>query len=372
MKERVKIQYGKDGIQANMLPTIDISQETNVSNSQKITQNFSAGFKGFQLSEYSGKAAVNSQLDGSYKLFPTTGYPGLLTREASTGTGDFFNKTVQLKLTDTVPSMLFIVFDIASKEYARNMRIYSEYNGRAIYIEDNNSCIVVVSLEDLHLPTELPEDDLVLGIDVTKWSKPYKSAKITYVSNILDYTYTGTNIIEFTCSENSMTSELTLKPCIVEQYAYVDIYDRDGLIHHLALNNMLFEGNKLRIETDVDGLTKDIGIYDLSKWNVTNSDSVASLTCADYTQTLRKILISDIPLKNRTVHMMFEEVFSRVPGVTWKYETDEVKDRCNRVGTPDNWFESSDAFSILEKICRLAMVCMYWYIDAFIITEADT
>ena len=311
----------------------------NVSNPTKVLiPDNTNTIKGFQLSS-SGKK--NSSLDGSRTFFGPEGFSGYLGRSGQQG-------QIVLTATGGTISTLYIVFDRATGEYAQTIQI----NDTTF---TNNSVATLLSFPAA----------TTLTLTFTNWTNANATVKVTNIVILPTTTLTGTDLLNFKCSENLLDSDLQINPGICEQYADIEIYDRGNVFHNLAQEGFLDGDVDVSINTDEYVL----GIYIASDWDIEIDNSVVGITCRDRSYLFEKILIQRADIAQRTIDDLLNILFSQT-NIAWNYLDDETQTRCQSITIPNNWFAASDLKTLLDKICSLGMLRMYWSLNTFYVGRA--
>lgn len=319
----------------------------------------SRGYKGFQLDV--------STLNGDSRFYEPTGYPGIITRALSDASG-VFEPVIQIPidLQIAIPEILWIGFDKACKEYATTFSIANITRVKRVIIEDNKASVIGIpmSLIDARIG-----DDIVLKIN--RWSKANASAKVVRISPYYRATYTGTDLIDFVCSENLLDANLAIQPGICEQYADVRIYDRDNMIHASVGNDALSSDHEIAIYA-LDDATHNqyiLGKYYISDWAVEGDSAEVGVTSRDISYIFDKINVPSVSIKERTVDDMLQFLFSYAQDISWSYIDDDTKEYCEKITTPDNWYRAGTLRELLNKICTLGMLRIYWHVNKFIVAR---
>lgn len=364
MRIQVKVNFKEKDVDNVSLDEAMLPAQINVSNSGVIVDGAAKGYKGFQLSASTAKPL--SRLDGSTRFYPDTGYPGLITQELSGADGSC-DTTVPFILTGNTPENLYLNFDSITKEYAVDFKITNNVTNYAITVTNNKFASLILPLKDLHLPSAL--SNAIFTLKITKWSKSNSCIKITRLSTYYSTSYTGTDLKSVTNSENLLDSQMQITSGICEQYADVSIYDRYGVLRKFALTNKLASDRVLSIFAidDVDGVTYEMGSYIISDWNFDGISSTVGITCRDKSYLFEKINIERSVIADRTLDALINILFAQAPGMAWRYQDAETRTRCEAIIIPNNWYHASDLYTMLNKICALGMLRIYWYIDTFIV-----
>ena len=268
----------------------------------------------------------------------------------------------------TNPKHLHITFDPTCNEYAVNFTLANSQNSNVISITNNTKTTVAIPLASMNLSDT--SDGVLIAITITKWSAPYASIKITSISTYYVGVTFGSDLKSFSCSENVFNAQMGIQPGICEQYADLDIYDRNNVIHNLALEGGLSTGGGVVLQAidDDTNITYELGAYSVDAWNVPATSSTVSITCKDKSVLFEKINISSLPVTTRSVDNMLDILFTQA-GLPWDYIDSDTLYYCMSIVTPDSWFYMSSLYELLNKVCALGMLRIYWYLDKFIVAR---
>lgn len=334
-------------------------QENNEDAIYTLHEEGSNGFKGFQLN--------STPLNGAYRFYDPIGYPGIITRQTSDAYGVFSTPVeINFQVDTQSPKIIWIGFDPACKEYATKFSIVQKAMGWRIDIEDNNASVIGVPLSSLLIPT-----GTALTLQIHEWSKSNASAKVTKISPYSKAEYTGRDLIEFVCSENLLDSNLSIQPGICEQYADITVYDRDNMLHTCAYNDILVDDYKVVIYA-LNDATHDqytLGTYYVSDWDINGSSTEVGISSIDISYIFDKINVPAVSIKDRTVDDMLTLFFGYAQDVNWKYFDDETAEYCKSISTPNSWFRAGTLRELLNKICAIGMLRIYWHINKFIVAR---
>lgn len=365
MRIQVQINFGTNE-NTQIRWHVLIPAGTNMSNYTKVLTDGSRGFKGFQLSASS--SAKTSTLGNACYMYPETGYPGLITQAMSAGDKTVSMGDVEFYMYGEVPSTLYVSFDPTCREYATSFTLANSQNSTTISIVNNVNCTVSIPLASMNL-TDISEG-ILMTLSITKWNVAYASIKITRISTYYVGTTFGSDLKDFSCSENLFNSQMEVQPGICEQYADLKIYDRSNIIHQLALEGKLSDGGKITLFAidDSTQTTHELGTYSIDTWDVPATSSTVSVTCKDKSILFEKINISSLPVTTRSVDNMLDILFIQA-GLPWDYIDSTTLLYCMSIVTPDSWFYMSSLYELLNKVCALGMLRIYWYIDKFIVAR---
>lgn len=362
MRVQVKISFKEKDVANVFIDESTLPAQINVANSNAVITGLSKGARGFQLS--SSTDSPVSVLDGSSTAFPSTGYPGIITSElsAADGTCDI---SIPFTLTGSTPDNLYIEFDHASKEYATDILLTNNYNTWGITRSNNKEMLLIIPLASMYLPSTL--NGVQFTLRITKWSKGNSSIKITRLSSYYSTIFTGRDIISTSNSENSFDSQMQITPGICEQYIDTQLYDRNGTLKTFAQSGKLTPDYVINISA-IDGEdVYEMGSYIISEWNFNGTDSVVGVSGRDKSHLFEKINTVRSTIADRTLDALITILFAQAADVPWRYQDTETQERCQSILIPDNWYLASDLYTMLNKICALGMLRIYWFVDAFII-----
>lgn len=344
----------------------DLPEQSNVSRADLIVNGNSSGFRGVQAT--SGVTPASTTLDGTWKFFADSGYPGFLSKSQANATGNI-TLDIPFTLSGVIPDTLYIVFDAASGEYAQSFTLYDLSNNKSVSVSNNTATVVAVDISTLVSAGVVGTYSMRLRI--TKWSKPNGSVKITRLSTSFVAAYTGTNLIKVTCSENLLDAQLSVTTGLCEQYAEAVLYDRDGILRSFAVQGKLTQDNQL----DVYAVSNDgsqqvlIGSYLTSFWQVDSNSSEVTVNCYDRSHAFSSYNFIPPSIKDRTCEDMLNEVFTQGGNVPWTYQDNSTKNRCRDTITPNSWFESSTVAEALDKVCQFGLLRVYWRINTFVVSR---
>lgn len=359
------------GINFNVDTDTELSVSTypesnNVANNSQITSGRYMGYKGFQLSS-SDRSRVISTLDGAYAMYPEEGYRGILTRAISDAEGTVeAQPTIVLRYYTYSADKFYIIFDRKCKEYATEITLIVDDVGTWSMSNDK----VMMSVDLSKYMTVESNKTYVVRVRINSWSAPNASVKITYIGCGYSEIFSDNMLKEVTCSENSLNSQLHIQPGIIEQFANISIYDRYGGLHFAAREMLLQQSADVEIsaiQDDDDDTVVTLGTYVASTWDIRGENNVVKVDCTDPTVNFDKIYIDNLPVKDRSLHDMLSELFSYVKEYPWTYQDNDTRDYCMNIITPNNWFASGSLADLLQKVCTLGILCIYWSNKMFIV-----
>lgn len=315
-------------------------------------------FKGFQLSP--DKNTIINTLEGNNTGYALKGYQGYISQQVYTG--EEANVSLQFQVQAINPkAQISIVFDLATNEYCTDFTISNNQNSNVINVTNNNSTLYIFAVKDLQITT-----GAIITLTMKKWSKLNRSFTVTSISTSAILEFNSKDIIKFTCSENLMDSDLSVQPGICEQYANIQLYDRQNILHMLALQGVLNKNEEITIYMiDNIGTKHILGVYYVEQWDIYNDKSCIDIICRDKSYLLEKIDIVRSEVANRTLDDLINILFSQAPGVSWEYCDSETATRCKQIFIPDSWYLASNLQEMLEKICSIGMLRIYWYVNSF-------
>lgn len=306
-----------------------------------------------------GSALIND-LSGKYTPFKDTGFDGYISRQLSDSGGSLLASTfVDFYIGGSLLESIHIIFDEASNEYATSFSIRNITRSLQANITNNSPvCTVPLSLVNAYVGD-------IISLTFITWSKPNSSLKITYIGTGEVFEADGSQLISFTCSENIMNSELSLETGIVEQYANIEIYDKDGYLRKKGLQGMLQKDQYVSlIAIDDNGWSANtevpLGDYLTEEWQAENNNSIIKITCRDTSYRFDKINIPRATIADRNLDDLLNTLFSNVPNVTWVYLDDATRTRCEGIAITNSWYYASDLKTLLNKICAVGMLRIYY------------
>lgn len=362
MRTQIYINFHNQGNVA--IDAVELPEVVNISSSDSLIDNNFVGSKGFQLSAVRDERI--STLDGSFGFYTQQKYRGIVTRELSRGDGIFTNVPyVLLNIQGADINKLYVVFDRACNEYATSISVYVDDVLLGNY--SNND---VRATLDLSSTVFDPLRAYKLKIMFDCWSAPFASAKVTSISNQYNDIFLGNSIKSFECSENMFNSFTSVSPGIVSQYADILLYDRYGQLRQMAAEGLLgFDADVEIVAVDDKNQSLLLGSFVVEDWEVTATKSTVTITCTDPSVNFDKIRIENIPVQDRTIDQMLSLLFSYVGNFTWSYADWDTEYMCTHVITPDNWFKSDNLRNLLNKVCTLGMLRIYWTNKIFVVAR---
>lgn len=361
---QVKISFKEDDVAIMRFLDEEMPELINVSNVDAVIEGVSDGYKGFHISPYYSRKM--STLDGTYNLYPSSGYPGIITKEISDADG-VCDISVPFHLDGTSPQNLYLNFDSVAGEYAVDFTLTNSETFYTIDVTGNTSTSWIFDLTQLQLPATL--SDVTFTLLITKWSRPHASIKITRLSPYYILVYTGRDLKSVVASENLLNAQMNITPGICEQYANITVYDRRGILRNFARLNQLSQDYIATISAvdDVNGDTYELGNYIIADWILESTSSTVGITCRDQSYRFEKIRIERSSVADRSLDDLLGEFFAEAKGVSWRYLDVETRARCEQIIVPNSWYLASDLYTMLNKLCALGMLRIYWYIDTFVV-----
>ena len=369
MRTQVSIQFDFNLNTQLLQPTQGgYSEQANVSHIEKIFENTTyKGFKGFHFAGTPGEWPADAS--GAYHYYPDEGYQGYISQALSNSSGSFIPPiSISFQLLGSAPNEVFIQFDAVCNEFAKDMVVTNSLNSNTMFVS-NNSYICRIKLSDMQMPET--DSEYTITINIQTWNKPFKSAKITKLSLNFLAVYDGTNLIKYDCSENLFDSNMQIKAGICEQYADIEVYDRSGILHEFAQEEIL--GNEQNVTiTAIDDDTNEqwvLGTYLVTDWDVPSTSSRINITSKDNTMTLDRLYVQMLPIKTRTVDELLQLCFAQLKNTSWRYIDEDTAGYCRTIVTPNSWCYTDTLLNTLIKVCLLGMLRIYWYIDSYVVAR---
>lgn len=357
----VKIQLQEDSLPAQC-------NVSNISNVSSASDTF--GYAGFHVSESTSR--VITPLSGQYKLYDSSvGYPGFISQKIS-ASNNVVSPTMELSfnMTGGLADYITILFDEALHEYATDFKVILNVGSdqHVFDITDNNSVFVLVPLHSLHLSTATAATVI---LQITKWSKPNKNIKIVQFTPELTLRFSGKDIYNFTCSENSMDSKLSLTPGIVEQYADIELYDRQGTLRQIIGEGKLDDVAQCKINIyAVDQETSYfLGSYRVKNWEAQTSAARVSITCDDVFASFENIEVPAISIQTRTLDEWINIMFNYANITSWRYANTSTEQMCKNITLYNSWAKPGNLYEFINKICAIGLLRMYYFEGQFIIMQ---
>lgn len=364
MRAQVEINYNFN-INSDIVSLDSADDQSDVSNIAPVIDTKSKGFRGFKGFHFAkNKNEWPATADGSYRYYSDEGYKGFISRNLSDANG---NISVALSVTfaGDVPNAIYITFDQVCNEFATEIFVTNNQNGNTVTV-NNRRYVARIALDSLVL-----DANPTLTLNIRKWNTPFKSVKITKVSVSYIGIYDTSELLSVESSENLLNQQMQISAGICEQYANVSLYDRSGMLHEFAMLEILLKEQQVSIYAidDNNNIEYQLGAFNVSAWDVQSNNSIVKLSAIDATQTLDKIYISMLPIKNRTVDDLLTICFAQLKNASWKYIDDDTSTYCKNIKTPNSWCYTGTLLDTLIKVCLLGMLRVYFYIDSFIIAR---
>lgn len=348
--------------------TTSSSSDVNVSNIDKLNTGQSLGFKGFHLARnYKGFPAT---LNGEYYLYGDEGYPGAVFAQLTDAEGysaQFFEIPLNTTANVIAKTHLCINFDVMSGEYATWLYIASDGSDQAeVKLEikvDKPTYRHIISLE----PFKNTNTSKPLFVQIVQWNKPYACVKVTRLSPIVQLRYTDTDVKSFTCSENFLDTQLHVSTGICEQYADIELIDRDDVLRKLTyVESFLLDDCTVIIQAidDNSATTYTLGSYIVSSWDL--NDNKMLCKCTDKSNAFDNIYLTTTGMSDRTLYEMFDEFF-KTTGFAWRPWNSETEDALKKNKTPNVILDSSTATVRLQKLCAQGCARVYSVNNVFIV-----
>lgn len=344
------------------------SEQANVSHAEKIFED--SRFKGFQGFHFAAaKGEWPADASGMYHYYPDEGYKGFISRGMSNEEGTFSSSiSIQVQIDGDMPNELFIQFDAICNEFATQMKVTSNQNSNTMLV-NNSKYVCKIALDSLNLVSQ--EETTILSIELLKWNKAFKGVKITRISVNYVGVYDASELISFECSENLLNAQMQVSAGVCEQYADVEIYDRSGMLHELATDEILNGEQNITVLAidDEANSTEILGVYSIGDWDVPSTSSRVKLSAKDNSSTLDELYVSMLPIKDRDVDELLNLCFSQLKNTSWKYIDEDTKTYCKSIITPNSWCYTGTLLETLVKVCLLGMLRIYWYVDSYIVAR---
>ena len=366
---RVTISLLRDNVaQITLLTSPAGNNMSNVAN-LRTDMSVGSGFSGFQLSP--SRTKITTPLNGAYLMWSAKhSYPGSTTAEHFNPSADAFPQYT-FSVHGNISRYLYITFDTVTGEYATKIILSTDYNAQTLTV-NNTASSLTVDITSLGLPSTV--NGTVFTMIIAGWSKPNATVKVTSVSFSPATIFYGNDLIGFECSDNLYDSSMNLQPGICEQYADVTVYDRHGILRDAALKTSYKPSGSVTLEAiDTEtGMVTVLGEYGLKKWDIQSTSAEISITCGDKSTILDSINLPDSTVETRTVDQMLQTVFVQAGGLTWSYLSAADQTHCNNITVPNSWFYSGTLREVLEKICNVGLLRIYWKQSAFLVARCFT
>lgn len=343
---------------------IDMQKDANVSNSLKTLNSYGSNkaFKGFFLMSSIEDKPV-ATLDGSFKCFGANGYDGAVGK-VHTFASDYAYTICTVRFSAIPKSGCTIVLDPSGAPQIEQITVVNASSSSIDITVDPAYPIINI------MPGAITSDLIHIKFHMPDFNSNYFT-KILYIFTGLTAVYRGTDLIKYECSEHMLDAQLTVTPGICEQYINATIYDRNNVLQQLAAQNKLIANKIIRVYAIDDNLRQQIGEYYSVDWDVRNCESEVGLTGSDGFSYLNNLKYESYSVSDKTVHKMLSDAFS-YSNVSWRYFGEYEKLLCTAIVTPTCEYPNTDIISLLEEICRVAMLRIYYYNGTFIVAAAVT
>lgn len=350
MRTKVYVEVG--GTTDATFEYVECSSEINVSNVTKVFSSFTTlkNIKGFQLS---GTTQNITLLNGNSTFFPEKGYPGFISSAIRDTTEYAY---ISFKILNSIPEYIYITFDTATGAYPYFLRITSGTKSITI---TNPGVIAQIPTAALNLTI-----GATVSVRMELWTMRYQSYKVLNISPRIT-AKEGIALISYKCSENMMDSNLNIAPGICEQYADITFYDKNKLFHQLALSGLLTDNDTVKIyEINDNNEEVLVGSYLIDTWDIEATESDISIHARDISYILESLNISKLNVETRSVNDFLTIAFGNLP---WKYLDEATELRCYSIGIPNSWYAGGTVADLLNLICQIGMLRIYWSIDTYIV-----
>lgn len=351
-------------------PSVTITESSmqlasNVSNNSGplTTYGTNNAFKGFFLMSSADNKPV-ATLDGSFKCFDTQGYSGAVGKSNVAYFVEY-----RLRFGSTPSAGCTIILDPIGASQVNKVSVVSFSTSGTIAstktVEVDPTYPLIVLLPEMFTTTYVA----IRLYTVTSNLNNY--VKILYVFPNITMMYRGTDLIKYECSENMLDAQLTFTPGICEQYINATVYDRNNVLQQLAAQEKLSTGRNINVYAVDDNFRERIGQYYSEDWDIQNCESDVGITGGDGFKYLSNFDFRSVGVKQRAVSDMLTDAFGYA-GVQWKYQDSDTQLYCQYIWTENCWYPDTDIISLLEDICKVAMLRIYYYNGVFIVGRAIT
>lgn len=344
------------------------SKASNVSNALRALNTYGSNkaFKGFFLMSSIENKPI-ATLDGSFKCFGSNGYDGAVGGVVYIPGRLYAQAAYAVQFSSVPTAGCTIILDPSGAPQVSR-----------ISVVNFSSSGTEQSSIDIAVDPWYPIINILPGVITSKFIRVYliiqdynpnDFTKVLHIFPGLTAIYRGTDLIKYECSEHLLDAQLTFTPGICEQYINATIYDRNNVLQLLAAQNKLTANQLIRVYVVDDNFRQQIGEYYSVDWNVHNCESDVELTGSDEFSYLNNLEYTSYNVEKKTVHKMLSDAFS-YSNVSWRYLDDSVRLLCNSVVTLMCEYPNTDVISLLEEICRVAMLRIYYYNGTFIVAQA--
>lgn len=349
-------------------PSVTITESSmqlasNVSNNSGTLTTYGSNkpFKGFFLMSSADNKPV-ATLDGSFKCFGANGYDGAVGKSNVAYFAEY-----RIRFGSTPSAGCTLVLDPTGAPQVNKVSVVS-FNTSGTIVS-NKTVEVDPTYPLIVLMPEMFTTTYVAIRLYTVTSNLNNYVKILYVFPNITMIYRGTDLIKYECSENMLDAQLTFTPGICEQYINATVYDRNNVLQQLAAQEKLTTGLSINVYAVDDDFRERIGQYYSEDWDIQNCESDVGITGGDGFKYLSNFDYRVASVKERSVAKMLSDAFSYA-GVQWKYQNSDTQLHCQHIQTPNCWYPDTDIISLLEDICKVAMLRIYYYNGVFIVGRA--
>lgn len=188
---------------------------------------------------------------------------------------------------------------------------------------------------------------------------------ITFTDGVVA-NYDDNSILTFNCSENMTDSNLNVTPGVCEQYSEISLYDRSNFLHERAYEGKTDDAKIECYFIDNEGTETILGTYYSSEWNIDGDNKVVKVKGRDKTYILDGVSIPGLDRNGtKTLHQLITLLFQNMHDYAWAYLDEDTRTRCNAISIPNCWFNTSSLRDILDKICYLGMLRIFFLNDIF-------
>lgn len=325
-------------------------------------------FKGFFLMSSIDNKPV-ATLDGSFKCFGANGYDGAVVRVFSEDSSSYTYASYIIRFNTIATSGCTIILDPSGAPQVDQITVVNFFPSGAE--RDSVTIDVDPTYPVINIMPGIITGDLIrVEFRIPSHNVNYY-VKILYVFPNITAIYRGTDLIKYECSENMLDAQLTFTPGICEQYINATVYDRNNVLQQLAAQEKLSTGRNINVYAVDDNFREQIGQYYSEDWDIQNCESDVGITGGDGFKYLSNFDYQAAGVKSRSIANMLTDAFSYA-GVHWKYQDNATQLYCQQIETPNCWYPDTDIISLLEDICKVAMLRVYYYNGVFIVGRAVT
>ena len=194
---------------------------------------------------------------------------------------------------------------------------------------------------------------------------------IQLIGNDFSKTYSGIDLISVQCSDSAFDSNLSFSPGICEQYANIELYDRNKYLTNKILNEQFEQGVTQLIVKLVDETANEIVLnsFYIESWAVDMENGIVKIDGRDPSYLFDSIETKIYDVTDRTLHVWLTILFSAANNASFEYDENNTLNYCNSIMIPDSWCLQSKLQEMLQKICEIGILRIYWHINRFIITR---